>query len=158
MYPYKALLKAGCILLFGAAGAIGCSSSASSTSDAGVAPDSGMRDSGTTADTGVMRDVGVVEDTGVQPDSGQPPPQLIRLDAADYRDKLVALWLAQCIANWTGLQTEGRHNSAPFLTDDDWINYEFVLQSPWLADDDTDIEFIYLDGLATRNKLRLTPR
>ena len=30
------------------------------------------------------------------------------LDRSDYRDRLRAFWMSESIANWTGLQTEGR--------------------------------------------------
>ena len=64
------------------------------------------------------------------------------------------MWLGQCIANWTGLRTEGRRINPPFFTDADWgqvrdgvlIDFE-LSQSPWLADDDTDIEYVYLHEL-----------
>jgi hypothetical protein len=82
----------------------------------------------------------------------QPPPTIHR---AEYAQRLRSMWLAQCIANWTGLRTEGRRNNPPFSTDADWgqvrdgILIDFVLtQDPWLADDDTDIEYVYLHGLA----------
>lgn len=76
------------------------------------------------------------------------------IDRADYADRLRGLWLGQCIANWTGLRTEGYRTAPPFLTDADWGTtpagpppgqfIDFVLtQDPWLADDDTDIEYVY---------------
>lgn len=67
------------------------------------------------------------------------------------------MWLGQCIANWTGLRTEGARIAPPFFTDVDWgtqpagLNQpiQFVLnQDPWLADDDTDIEYIYLHKMS----------
>lgn len=87
----------------------------------------------------------------------QPGPRLI--DKADYRARLHGLWLAECVANWTGIKTEGRRNAPPFLTDADWgtnpfpdapfLNVDFVLaQDPWQADDDTDIEYVYLHLLS----------
>ncbi|MFN8371332.1 MAG: ADP-ribosylglycohydrolase family protein [Anaerolineae bacterium] len=65
------------------------------------------------------------------------------------------MWLGEAIANWTGLTTEGVRQDAPFYTDDDWgldqnLDWkmddviDFVLQDPWLSDDDTDIEYVYL--------------
>ena len=58
--------------------------------------------------------------------------------------------LGELIANWTGLTTEGLVTMPPFLTDDDWGGnvgngvIDFVVdQDPWLADDDTDIEYVY---------------
>ena len=67
-----------------------------------------------------------------------------------YAERLRGMWLAECLANWTGRRTEGRWREPPFGTDADWgtgsgsSKIEFVLQDPWLADDDTDIEYVYL--------------
>jgi len=78
------------------------------------------------------------------------------------------MWLAECIANWTGLVTESIRKSPPFLTDEDWGSVrgnpamnggmiDFVFQSPWGADDDTDIEYIYLDAMAGAGRAELGP-
>ncbi len=78
-----------------------------------------------------------------------------QLDPADYADRLRAMWLGQTIANWTGLTTEAVRTTPPFYTDEDWgidqgVSWkqndviDFVFQDPWLADDDTDIEYVYL--------------
>jgi hypothetical protein len=76
------------------------------------------------------------------------------LSKDDYADRLRGMWLGQTIANWTGLRTEGLRQAPPFYTDADWgqspdgIGINFVLnQNPWLADDDTDVEYVYLDLL-----------
>lgn len=84
-----------------------------------------------------------------------------------YQQKFEGFWLGQNIANWTGLITEmdkvGTPETMPFYTDDDWgskdqvamwgeyvphathIDFYFQPQeSPWGADDDTDIEYMYL--------------
>ena len=84
-----------------------------------------------------------------------------------YQQKLQGFWLGQNIGNWTGLITEmdkvGTQSTLPFYTDDDWgtkdlkaiwgeyvphadhIDFYFQPQgSPWGADDDTDIEYMYL--------------
>ncbi len=86
------------------------------------------------------------------------------LSEADYTDRLRAMWLGQCIANWTGLRTEGRHREPPFLTDADWgLPYNgFTLDftwyfSPWPADDDTDIEYVYLHEAARLGRFEFTP-
>jgi hypothetical protein len=81
------------------------------------------------------------------------------LSRADYQDRLRAFWLSQSIANWTGLQTEGRRTQIPYYTDEDWDKFEFILnQSPWWsADDDTDIEYIYQHALETYETEILTP-
>ncbi|MCB9846117.1 MAG: ADP-ribosylglycohydrolase family protein [Phycisphaeraceae bacterium] len=68
----------------------------------------------------------------------------------DYRHRLRGMWLAESIANWTGLRGEGRRTNPPFATDADWGSdlgrgpLIFVLDpDPWGADDDTDIEYVY---------------
>jgi len=77
------------------------------------------------------------------------------LSRCAYTQRLRAMWLGEAIANWTGLTTEGVRQDAPFYTDQDWGTdqdlswkmddmIDFVLQDPWLADDDTDIEYVYL--------------
>ncbi len=94
------------------------------------------------------------------------PAQTPRLVArADYADRLRALWLGQCIANWTGLRTEGHRTSPPFLTDADWgqpflgAPLDFVLtQNPWWADDDTDVEYVYVHLLASSPATSLSPQ
>ena len=51
----------------------------------------------------------------------------IKLSREEYKDKLYGFWLAQCIANWTGLVTEmdkigniGEPKTGDFYTRDDW--------------------------------------
>src|SRR5688572_28255794 len=67
------------------------------------------------------------------------------LYAESYGRHLRGMWLAQSIANWTGLQTEGTKIESPFLTDADWGSVvDFVFYEPWPADDDTDVEYILL--------------
>jgi hypothetical protein len=91
------------------------------------------------------------------------------IDRADYEDRLRAFWLGEVIANWTGRITEGCccpscPGGGDFLTDADWggqtpggKTIDFVLdQDPWLADDDTDIEYIY-QYLLEQHDLPLTP-
>lgn len=69
---------------------------------------------------------------------------LREIDRNEYADRLRALWLGECIANWTGLQTQGNRNEPPFYDDSDWGDLGFVLDDdPWGADDDTDIEYVY---------------
>lgn len=88
----------------------------------------------------------------------------IQVTESAYAEKLRGMWLAQCIANWTGLRTEGVRNAPPFFTDADWgttVNGQTVNfvtnQSPWGADDDTDIEYVYLHALSNAQVLVLTP-
>jgi len=92
----------------------------------------------------------------------------IIISRSDYYEKLQGFWLGECIANWTGLTTEGARNSAPFLTDEDWgtrhgramgengtgqlIQFFLVEDGDaWGADDDTDIEYIYQSILDENN-------
>jgi hypothetical protein len=86
---------------------------------------------------------------------------------AAYREQLRGMWLGECIANWTGLQTEGRHRAPPFLTDASWgvvqpYSNGFPLEhkwffNPWWADDDTDIEYVYQHLMVSQDTLFLTP-
>jgi hypothetical protein len=84
-----------------------------------------------------------------------------------YSEQLKGFWLGQNIGNWTGLITEmdkvGTQSTLPFYTDEDWggkdlkamwgeyvphaqrIDFYFQPEgTPWGADDDTDIEYMYL--------------
>jgi hypothetical protein len=92
-----------------------------------------------------------------------------QLSRCDYADRLRAMWLAETIANWTGLTTEAVIQDAPFYTDENWGDdqnlswkpndvIDFVFQDPWLADDDTDIEYVYLHLLTEHNTIYLTPQ
>ncbi len=91
--------------------------------------------------------------------------QLTVIHRDEYEDRLRAMWLGQAIANWTGLRTEGRVTQPPFLTDADWGVIDlgrglvtYVLEEdPWGADDDTDIEYVYLHLMSQHNTNRLTP-
>jgi hypothetical protein len=96
-----------------------------------------------------------------------------------YQEKLEGFWLGQNIANWTGLITEmdkvGTPQTMPFYTDNDWgtrdqvamwgefvphaTHIEFYFQpegTAWGADDDTDIEYMYLHLHHALNTSRLT--
>ncbi len=81
-----------------------------------------------------------------------------------YASRLRAMWLAESIANWTGLRTEGRVNAPPFLTDADWggnvgngpITY-ILSHDPWPSDDDTDVEYVALHTMTTLGTPWLTP-
>ena len=42
------------------------------------------------------------------------------ISRVEYHERLQGFWLGQCIANWTGLRTEGARRKAPFYTDEDW--------------------------------------
>lgn len=93
-----------------------------------------------------------------------PPQGAFELDRDAYSDQIEGFWLAQCIANWTGLQTEGRRNEPPFYTDADWPmtfdgrTLRFITdQDPWNADDDTDIEYVYAHLMHQHQRPDLTP-
>lgn len=90
------------------------------------------------------------------------------ISRSTYAEKMQRFWLGQCIANWTGLRTEGLKKTAPFFTDKAWgtnlgrknQKIEFVLIEEgdvWGADDDTDIEYIYQSILDENNTSVLTP-
>ncbi len=90
------------------------------------------------------------------------------LDRAEYAAKLRAMWMGECIANWTGLRTEGQVTTPPFLTDAawgtnpfpdrPWVHLDlFLFSNPWGADDDTDVEYVYLHAMHTLGVNRLTP-
>ncbi|HIB32164.1 MAG TPA: ADP-ribosylglycohydrolase family protein [Candidatus Marinimicrobia bacterium] len=92
------------------------------------------------------------------------------ISRSKYMDQLQGFWLAQCIANWTGLITEMDKVGPPFYMDKHWggpdqrniwgnfvphadtINFYFVDEGePWGADDDTDIEYMYQHLLDINN-------
>ncbi|MBN1995985.1 ADP-ribosylglycohydrolase family protein [candidate division KSB1 bacterium] len=80
------------------------------------------------------------------------------IEREDYADQLHGMWLGECIANWTGLVTEGKKTSPPFYTDEDWSAFNYALTNdPWEADDDTDIEYVYLYLLDQYRVTTLTP-
>ncbi|MDF2989489.1 MAG: hypothetical protein K0S37_3 [Microbacterium sp.] len=92
-----------------------------------------------------------------------PPEGSVTIDKNAYADRMAAMWMAECLANWTGLQVEhDRPNGPdkystqdPFYTDADWgtevtngqgnlITIDWENPDPCGADDDTDIEYSYL--------------
>ena len=107
------------------------------------------------------------------PPSEDPGASEFEISRSRYHEGLHGFWLGQSLANWTGLVTEmdriggdgldGR--GAGFYTREDWggpdsrniwggrgplvmTTIDFVLVGPdgvWGADDDTDIEYMYLD-------------
>ena len=83
----------------------------------------------------------------------------ITIDKEKYEDSLKGFWLGSCIGNWTGLPTENQRTEFPFFTDSDFgaNKFDYVLdQDPWGADDDTDIEYIYLHAIEKFNNNKLT--
>ena len=91
-----------------------------------------------------------------------------------YQSSFEGFWLGQCIANWTGLTPEMDKVEPPFYTDESWggpdelsiwggkgpsdtLEYYLVLRgTPWGADDDTDIEYLYLHILHELEVTRLS--
>ena len=112
----------------------------------------------------------------------QPKPTDQIINRSDYQDQLYGFWLAQCIANWTGLVTEmdkiggegTAGKGAGFYTRENWgqpdelniwgfsdisdtITYVFEDEGGiWGADDDTDIEYIYQHLLYKNQTTQLT--
>ncbi len=92
------------------------------------------------------------------------PDGAIEIDRELYADQIEGFWLAQSIANWTGLQTEGDRREPPFYTDADWPqashsgSFRFITDlDPWPADDDTDIEYVYAHLMELHQRPDLTP-
>ncbi|HBS28292.1 MAG TPA: ADP-ribosylglycohydrolase family protein, partial [Phycisphaerales bacterium] len=111
----------------------------------------------------LIRALPVLVSLGLAASAFASPPRF--LDRAAYTDRLQALWLAQVIANWTGLLTEGQRIAPPFFTDADWgttppgMTRQLVFitsQNPWGADDDTDIEYVYAQELFNADHALLT--
>lgn len=96
------------------------------------------------------------------------------IDKQRYQQQLEGFWLGLSIANWTGLVTEmdkigGQGPTGQFYRREDWgkpdqpsiwgqgvpsdlsNTIDWVVQGPdgvWGSDDDSDIEYIYLDAMA----------
>ena len=113
-----------------------------------------------------------------------PKPTDRIISRAEYANKLYGFWLAQCIANWTGLVTEmdkvgniGETKTGDFYTREDWgtadlpniwsgdkpsdlsETIDFVFRGEdeiWGADDDTDVEYMYQHLLYTNKTSILT--
>lgn len=94
-------------------------------------------------------------------------PGDIALSRSAYYLGLKGFWLGQCIANFTGLTTEGMRNEKPFYTEANWgeigkdgSTIEFVLADSdgvWNADDDTDIEYMYQEAMLGNQTSKLSP-
>lgn len=107
------------------------------------------------------------------------------LDRSDYHERMQGFWMAQCVANWTGLITEmdkigdtDEYKTLPFYTRADWGSpdlpniwskkpsqlsptIDFVIRETgevWGADDDTDIEYIYQELLLQNQTSMLSPQ
>ena len=53
------------------------------------------------------------------PDYSRKSGDLV-ISRSAYAEKFEGFWLGECIANWTGLRTEGVKKTGPFFTDKDW--------------------------------------
>lgn len=128
--------------------------------------------------------VNAVQDSNLTYTAYTPKPTDREISRSAYADKLYGFWLAQCIANWTGLVTEmdkvgniGDIKTGDFYTREDWgtpdqpsiwaegvpsdlsENIDFVFRGEdeiWGADDDTDIEYMYQHLLYTNKTSMLT--
>ena len=109
----------------------------------------------------------IIKDDNLEYKNYTPTGKEIIVSRNNYFNKLKGFWLAQCIANWTGLVTEndkigniGKSKTGDFYTREDWgkkdeLNLpsnkvdryiDFVFEGTdgmWGADDDTDIEYMY---------------
>ncbi|SDU79013.1 ADP-ribosylglycohydrolase family protein [Jiangella alkaliphila] len=111
---------------------------------------------------------------GAQSNKGSSTQRIV-IDKDEYADRLAAMWEAECLANWTGLTTEGiRPNGSnlygtqdPFFTDADWgaigagrqgADIDWANPDPCGADDDTDIEYSYMNEMVNEaGSVKLTP-
>ena len=136
-----------------------------------IAIGSGIEDGTLVNDGTTMFDPGLTY-TDHTPDGSE-----IIISRSRYMEQVQGFWLAQCIANWTGLVTEMDRVGPPFYTDDDWgeadkrniwghygpspngmIEYVFVREGDtWYSDDDTDIEYMYQHLLDLHDKSVLSP-
>ena len=123
----------------------------------------------------------VLQDVNLKYKEYTPTGNEIVISRAEYLNKLKGFWLAQCIANWTGLVTEhdklgniGEFKTGDFYTREDWgkkdelnlgggkgvdRNIDFVFEGKdgiWGADDDTDIEYMYQHLVYTNKTSKLS--
>ena len=122
----------------------------------------------------------VLQDINLKYKEYTPTGNEIVISRAEYLNKLKGFWLAQCIANWTGLVTEndkigniGEFRTGDFYTREDWgkkdelnlrensvdRNIDFVFEDKdgiWGADDDTDIEYMYQHLVYTNKTSKLS--
>ena len=122
----------------------------------------------------------VLQDVNLKYNEYTPTGNEIVISRAEYLNKLKGFWLAQCIANWTGLVTEndkigniGEFKTGDFYTREDWgkkdelnlrgnsvdRNIDFVFEDKdgiWGADDDTDIEYMYQHLVYTNKTSKLS--
>jgi len=128
--------------------------------------------------------VNPLQDSGLNYTAYKPKASDRIISRSEYADKLYGFWLAQCIANWTGLVTEmdkvgniGETKTGDFYTREDWgtadlpniwsgdqpsdlsKTIDFVFRGEdeiWGADDDTDVEYMYQYLLYTKKTSVLT--
>ena len=112
-------------------------------------------------DAGEDGDGDMPSEEGEQPQTG--------LSRQIYLDRLRGMWIGECLANWTGIVTEGQRREPPFYTDEDWQTdqgqpyfgdptIDFRILDPWPADDDTNIEYVYVHLMSLNNTSMLTAR
>lgn len=101
--------------------------------------------------TGLTRALALCAACLIGPLAGAQQTGPMTIERDDYVEHSRGFWRALLIANWTGLRAEGREIAPPFLTDAAWNQpyhgsfLEFVWwPNPWRADDDNDIEYVYL--------------
>jgi len=128
--------------------------------------------------------INAIQDSSLTYTDYLPKPTDREISRSAYADKLYGFWLAQCIANWTGLVTEmdkigniGETKTGDFYTREDWgtpdlpniwsgdnpsdlsKTIDFVFREEdeiWGADDDTDVEYMYQHLLYTNKTSILT--
>jgi hypothetical protein len=136
-------------------------------------------DARSAADAGTPQDAGLaLARDAPQGDANVPARLLVERcfvplssSRTGYAERLRGLWLAENVANWTGLLTEAERREAPFFTDEDWgsergrfgiegsAGQTITLNTldPWGADDDTDVEMIYLEAMRRAGSAHLGP-
>jgi len=106
-----------------------------------------------------------------------PPTAAGGFAATPDVERLEGFWLGLSLANWTGLITEMDRVEPPFYTDADWGTpdhrniwgryvphsrtidfYSLARGQPWGADDDSDMEYLYLHLMTEHANPLLTAR
>lgn len=128
--------------------------------------------------------INALQDSSLTYKDYSPKPTDHLIPRSEYANKLYGFWLAECIANWTGLVTEmdkigniGEIKTGDFYTREDWgtpdlpniwsgdtpsdlsETIDFVFRGEdevWGADDDTDLEYMYQHLLYTNKTSVLT--
>ncbi|MDC6389221.1 ADP-ribosylglycohydrolase family protein [Maribacter sp. PR1] len=137
-----------------------------------------------TKNTKQNESINALQDSSLTYTDYSPKPTDHAIPRSEYANKLYGFWLAECIANWTGLVTEmdkigniGEIKTGDFYTREDWgtsdlpniwsgdtpsdlsETIDFVFRGEdevWGADDDTDLEYMYQHLLYTNKTSVLT--